>query len=112
MSMTSNLKALYEAFDDNGITYAYNVFPTDDTAPAFPYVTAFVRSGEGFMADDENYVDRMNISVLLFTKTKDPTIEDLVRATLKSLELGYTWEETYSADEQIYVISYSIQMEC
>lgn len=109
--MTASLKKLYEAFTDAKIPYAYNVFPTDDTAPDFPYVTAFVEGGEGMMADDQNFYDTMNIRVLLFTKTKDPVTEDKVRGVLKSLECPYSWEESFATDEKMYIISYSITME-
>ena len=111
MSMTTELEKLYKAFKDEKIDYAYNVFPTDADAPVFPYVTAFVTDGEGFMADDSNYYDRMNISVILFTSKKDPVTEDRVRDVIKSLGLGYTWDESYSTSEKVYAITYKIQME-
>lgn len=109
--MTTQLEALYTAFTEADIPYAYNVFPTDDTAPALPYVTAFVTGGQGFTADDENFYDTMNISICLFTKTKDPSTEDTVRGVLKSLGLTYSWDETYATDEQMYVITYQINMD-
>jgi hypothetical protein len=109
--MTEQLAALYDAFTDEDIPYAYNVFPTDESSPALPYVTAFVSGGQGVMADDENYYDQMTVNVLLFTKTKDPATEDKVREILKSLECPYSWDETYATDEKMYVITYQITME-
>ena len=109
--MTEQLKAIKKAFDDAHITYAYNVFPTDDGSPALPYVTGFVTSGQGMIADDENYYDTMTINIVLFTKTKDPATEDAVREVLKSLETTYSWVESYATDEKMYVITYSITME-
>ena len=109
--MTEQLAALYDAFADEDIPYAYNVFPTDESSPALPYVTAFVSGGQGVMADDENYYDQMTVNVLLFTKTKDPATEDKVREILKSLECPYSWDETYATDEKMYVITYQITME-
>jgi hypothetical protein len=109
--MTEQLAALYDAFTDEDIPYAYNVFPTDEPSPALPYVTAFVSGGQGVMADDENYYDQMTVNVLLFTKTKDPATEDKVREILKSLECPYSWDETYATDEKMYVITYQITME-
>ena len=109
--MKAQLDALYKAFDDEHFPYAYNVFPTDDAAPTLPYVTAYVEGGQGLMADDQNYYDTMTIHVLLFTGSKDPATEDNVRAILKKLECPYTWTESYSTDEKIYVIDYQITME-
>lgn len=109
--MTEQLEAIYDAFDEAGIDYAYNVFPTDDTSPALPYVTGYVTGGQGMSADDGNYFDTMNINIVLFTKTKDPTTEDSVRAVLKSLGVIYSWDEAYATDEKMYVITYSITME-
>lgn len=111
MSMTEQLAALYDAFTDQDIPYAYNVFPTDDSAPSLPYVTAYVSGGQGVMADDQNYYDQMTVNVLLFTKKKDPVTEDLVRSVLKSLECPYTWDEAYATDEKMYIITYQITME-
>ena len=110
--MTDELKAIKNAFDEAKLTYAYNVFPTDDTAPSLPYLTGFVVGGEGVSADDENYFDTMNVNICLFTKTKDPTTEDVVRGVLKSLGCIYSWDETYATDEKMYVITYSITMKC
>lgn len=110
--MTEELKAIKTAFDSAHIPYAYNVFPTDEGTPAFPYVTGFVTGGEGMSADDENYFDTMNLNIVLFTKVKDPTTEDNVRAVLKSLGVIYTWNESYATDEEMYIITYSITMKC
>lgn len=110
--MTSQLADIYTAFDDAKISYAYNVFPTDATAPALPYVTGFVTGGQGMSADDENYFDTMNLNIVLFTKQKDPATEDTVRGVLKSLGCVYTWDESYATDEQMYIITYSITMDC
>jgi len=109
--MTSELKAIKTAFDNAHIPYAYNVFPTDDSSPALPYVTGFVTGGEGNPADDENYFDTMNVSLVLFTKVKDPDTEDAVRAVIKTLGCVYTWDEAYMTDEKMYVITYSITMD-
>lgn len=110
--MNEELKRLYDAFKNPEveIPYAYNIFPTDSGCPPFPYVTAFVTDGEGFQADDGNYHDVMSISLILFTKDKNPIVEDKVRAVLKSLELPYTWTENYSPDEKMYAITYQFTM--
>lgn len=110
--MTQELKEIYDAFTNANIPYAYNVFPTDDASPALPYVTGYVTGGQGMSADDENYIDTMNVKIVLFTKTKDPTTEDNVRAVLKSLGVIYSWEESYATDEKMYVVTYSITMNC
>ncbi len=109
--MTKELKAIKTAFDSAKIPYAYNVFPTDASSPALPYVTGFVTGGEGNPADDENYFDTMNINLVLFTKTKDPDTEDTVRGVIKSLGCVYTWDESYATDEKMYIITYSITMD-
>lgn len=109
--MKSQLDEIKAAFDTAKFPYAYNVFPTDDGAPALPYVTAFVSNGEGMMADDENYYDTMTIQILLFTGIKDPATEDTVREILKTLGCPYTWTESYSTEERMYVINYQITME-
>lgn len=109
--MTSQLKAIKTAFDDAHITYAYNVFPTDEGSPAFPYCTGFVTGGQTMPADDQNFYDTMNVSIILFTKVKDPAKEDAVKNVLKSLEVIYEWDESYSTDEKMYAITYQFTME-
>lgn len=109
--MKAQLDKLYTAFNTAKFPYAYNVFPTDEGAPKLPYVTAFVSGGQGMMADDQNYYDTMTIHILLFTKIKEPATEDTVREILKDLECPYTWTETYTTDQQVYVIDYEITME-
>lgn len=109
--MKAQLDDIKDAFDVAKIPYAYNVFPTDDGAPALPYVTAFVSNGQGMMADDQNYYDTMTIHALLFTAIKDPQTEDAVRQIWKNLGCPYSWTESYSTDERMYVIDYEITME-
>lgn len=108
--MTAELTAIKSAFDDAHITYAYNVFPTDEGSPALPYCTGFVTGGQTTPADDENYYDTMNVTVCLFTKVKDPVTEDAVKDVLKSLGVIYEWDESYSTDEKMYVITYTFTM--
>lgn len=108
--MTTELTAIKTAFDEARIPYAYNVFPTDEGSPALPYCTGFVVGGQTTPADDENYFDTMNVNVVLFTKFKDPSTEDAVRAVLKSLGVIYEWDESYSTDEKMYVITYQFTM--
>ena len=111
MSMKAQLDELFKAFDDAKFPYAYNIFPTDDTAPALPYATAYVSGGQGMMADDLNYYDTMTIHILLFTGKKEPATEDTVRQIIKGLGCPYSWTENYSTEEKIYVIDYQITME-
>lgn len=108
--MTTELTAIKTAFDEAHISYAYNVFPTDDGSPALPYCTGFVTGGQTTPADDENYFDTMNVNVVLFTNVKDPATEDAVRDVLKSLGVIYEWDEAYSTDEKMYVITYQFTM--
>lgn len=108
--MTTELTAIKTAFDEAHIPYAYNVFPTDDGSPSLPYCTGFVTGGQTTPADDENYFDTMNVTVVLFTKVKDPATEDTVRGVLKSLGVIYEWDESYSTDEKMYVITYQFTM--
>ena len=108
--MKTELDAIKTAFDNAHISYAYNVFPTDDSTPAFPYCTGFVTGGQTSPADDVNYFDTMNVTVILFTRFKDPVTEDAVRAVLKSLDVIYSWDESYSTDEKLYAITYTFQM--
>lgn len=108
--MKAELDAIKTAFDNAHIPYAYNVFPTDDSTPALPYCTGFVTGGQTSPADDENYFDTMNVTVILFTRFKDPVTEDNVRAVLKSLEVIYEWNESYSTDDKMYAITYTFQM--
>lgn len=110
--MTDQLKAIKTAFDSAHIPYAYNVFPTDNNAPALPYATGYVEGGQGMSADDTNYVDTMNVNIVLFTKYKDPDTEDDVKDILKSLGVIYSWTESFATDEKMYVITYSFTMNC
>lgn len=108
--MKAELDAIKTAFDNAHISYAYNVFPTDDSTPALPYCTGFVTGGQTSPADDENYFDTMNVTVILFTRFKDPVTEDNVRSVLKSLDVIYSWDESYSTDDKMYAITYTFQM--
>lgn len=109
--MEESLKELREAFLAAKISYSYNKIPTDEGAPKLPYVTANVLGGEGADADNGNYSNFMNLSLSLFTKKKDPAMEDKVMSVLNSLEIAFTWSESYVETDNIYEINYSFQME-
>mgnify|MGYP006932839852 CR=1 FL=1 len=111
MSMESELIRLRDGFVNGGFDYAYNLFPTDANAPELPFVTAYVSGGDGFLADDENYRDTMDVVLCLFTKVKAPSVEDSVRGVLHDLGLVYSWSESYVSDEQVYVVTYNFTME-
>lgn len=112
MSMDTSLRSLKTAITAGGYEYAYNVFPLDDGAPAFPYLTAVVTNGTASLfADDINYYDTMYVELSLFTKEKQPATEDAVRAILKGLELDYEWTENYVETQKFYQIIYRFTMD-
>lgn len=70
--------------------------------PVPPYVVFYYPSETDPHADNSNYINKRQLFVELFTKTKDPTAEAAVEAVLKSA--GFSWykQTDFLNDEKLY----------
>lgn len=95
--------------ESTGLPCAYYAFRTDN-APPLPFITWFQPRSENFSADNIVYHESPEISVELYTETRDPDTESAVEAVLTAAGLFFTKEIGFIEDENTYQIAYSLNL--
>lgn len=78
--------------------------------PNPPYVVYYFPSENDVFADDSNFVNRRQLFVELYTKTKDETSEAAIEAKLK--QNGLTWykQTDFLNDESLFQTTYEMEV--
>ena len=76
--------------------------------PPLPYICYLTSGNSNFGADGQVYFSAKRVQIELYTKHKQPDIEDKVEAALSP----YFWEKTeeYIDSEQCYQILYELEV--
>ena len=88
-----------------GYPYAYYQF-TKQTAQPPPFICFYYGSDNDLMADNKNYQKVANLTIELYTETKDFTAEAAVEAALDNAGLPYRREETAIDSERLYLCAF------
>lgn len=90
-----------------GFPWRYSHF---SQTPNPPYVVYYFPSENDVYADDSNYVNRRQLFVELYTKTKDETSEAAIEAKLK--QNGLTWykQTDFLNDESLFQTTYEMEV--
>lgn len=88
-----------------GLPCAYSHF---SNVPATPYVVYYYPAENDFFADCSNYVNRRDLYIELYTKTKDFDAESNVEAKLSAA--GLTWYKStdFLNDEKLFQTTYEV----
>lgn len=78
--------------------------------PAPPYVVYYYPSENDVFADNNNYVNRRQLFIELYTKTKDMTTESAIEAKLS--QAGITWykQTDFLDDEKLFQTTYETEV--
>jgi len=98
---------LRQALEEIGYPVAYSHFKEPQTPPFMVFLFGY---SNDFMADGANYHQVSNYQVELYTKYKEPPVEENVQAKLKEIGLPYSKIETYIEDVGLFQIIYRIQI--
>lgn len=90
-----------------GFPWRYSHF---SQTPNPPYVVYYFPSENDVFADDSNFVNRRQLFVELYTKTKDETSEAAIEAKLK--QNGLTWykQTDFLNDESLFQTTYEMEV--
>lgn len=93
---------LITALESTGFPVAEGAFPTDPK-PEMPYIT-YQRTGDRVLyADGVVYWYAGAVEIHLYTPSKDPAAEAVVRAALA--DIGYSWTEERNPQQACYDIT-------
>lgn len=99
-----NLLNGIEIFTDK---VAYRCFP-EDIKTGFPFVCFYVTQTDNFKADGQVYKTRTEVTVELYTETKDLYSEKALEDAFEQDSIPWDKFEEYLTDEECYQISYEI----
>ena len=101
------LKEVATIISTIGYPYRYSHF---SETPAPPYVVFYYPSETDPHADNSNYINKRQLFVELFTKTKDATAESAVESVMKSA--GWSWykQTDFLNDEKLFHTVYETEV--
>lgn len=90
-----------------GIPFAFHHW---DKPPAMPYGVYFDDRTDNFEADNIAYCVVRHFVLELYTRQRDPALEDRMEAVLGGAELFWDKDAVYVDSERFYQISYEIEV--
>ena len=100
-----------EILEETELEIAYRAFPIGDAPTEPPFLIYFYDTNDDVMADNENYLNIVNLVVELYTSAeREFDTEGTVEAVLKSNHLTYSKEEEYIDDIAMYRITYEMEV--
>lgn len=99
------LQELYSLIESSGIPFRYAKW---NTTPPEPYGTYETVNVTNFYADGILYVTVQNLSLVLYTKTRDLEAEKRLESVLQSF--SYTKATEYNSAEKIFETTYEMEV--
>ena len=103
------LSEFKELLEKVGIPLAYREFDEVEQETLEPPFMAYYQESEDvFYADGTRYYVKLDVSVELYTRDKDPELEEKLESLLSKNKLGFTKNEHYWGDEHLYEVLYEL----
>lgn len=100
------LANLIESFNLPAVYYAFD----DETEKTPPFLCWFLSGNTDVYADDENYVDKEQLNIELYTSFKDFDLEKSIETVLQSHGITYYKYEAYVEAEKLFQIAYESEV--
>lgn len=81
------------------------------SAPPPPYIVFLYPSRNDFFADNKNYYKIVQVTMELYSDSKDFISENKVESVLEQNEIPYTKEEVYIPAERMYEVIYEMEVD-
>lgn len=85
----------------------YNAWPVGE-APPLPYVCYYSIGSDNFAADNIVYDSQRPVRIELYARSKDLATEAAIEAALTGAGIYWTRDESYIADEKVYLTIYEV----
>ena len=96
------------ALEETGLPVVYNAWEIGH-APALPFIVFTYPNNNDFMADDQNYIEIVELNVELYAKRKNIALEKQVESVLKKY-FQYGKTSLWIEDEQMNEILYTTEV--
>ena len=90
-----------------GLPYRYSHF---SETPQPPYLVFYYPAENDPHADNSNYINKRQLFIELFTKTKDHASEASVESVLRQHGLSWYKQTDFLNDEQLYQTTYELEV--
>lgn len=104
-----SIEQIAEILKLTGYPVAYYMFPKKK-AQNPPYIIYYEPGSNNFVADNVVYQPIKQITVELYTETKDPTAETAIETALKNAEIAWNKIETWIDTDNMYQIAYEFEV--
>lgn len=85
----------------------YSAWPVGE-APPLPYVCYYSTGSDNFAADNIVYDSSRPVRIELYARSKDLATEAAIEAALTGAGIYWTRDESYIADEKVYLTIYEV----
>ena len=100
---------IQNAFKDNNIDIVeYNV-ETNEILE-LPFVVYVAEDGDMFNADGVNYVNFLNVGVVMIDETMNFDLQRKIEEVFYTNEITFEKNITFAEDERLYTVTYMIQV--
>ena len=90
-----------------GLPYRYSHF---SETPQPPYLVFYYPAENDPHADNSNYINKRQLFIELFTKTKDQTSEASVESVLRQHVLSWYKQTDFLNDEKLFQTTYEMEV--
>lgn len=105
------LKQLYGLLASTSFPVAYQSWKAAGVEPPpMPYIVYSSDGNDDFRADNSQYVEIQDISVELYTETRNLSAESVLEQILRSAGIVFDKTISYVDDEKMFQIDYEFQI--
>ena len=101
------IEEVAELIESCGLEWRYSHF--NDT-PALPYIVYYYPAENDVRADNSNYVNKRQLFLELYTKTKDTETEETIEGVLRGAGLSWYKQTDFLNDELIFQTTYEMEV--
>lgn len=106
----SEIVSMLTSFEtSHGVPFAYYAFP-EKNCPDLPYITYYYPNSANFSADNVVYQRIDDLTIELYTETKDFDLEESLEQVLATHELVWEKSEDWIESENMFMISYEMEI--
>lgn len=104
------LDDIVSMIEEIGIPCAYRAFEENENAPAPPFICYLFPNSDSEQADNVNFAKIEELDIELYSSYKDFDLEQSIEQKLTQNELPFVREETYLADEKVYMTTFTTEV--
>lgn len=105
----SDIKNILEGISSFENKVVYYAWPEKE-APALPWICYYEDESNNFAADGIVFQPILNVTIELYSRTKDTASEALIESALNTAGIFWQKSETYIDNEKCFVETYEIEV--